>query len=207
MRGALKFLIAFLMVILTIGCTKYEAERCTSSGCALFKFIEVQPSKETTQICYQGKCEVVPDNRLLFKGGTEKEFCSNAPSLESDYVDNWWNAEGLIDECEMPVGANMQFIFKMHDQSVRNHTGSIQVKVYVINYDDDYKALQVFTAEDNNNDNLPDEWVHCGNVDKIDGKDRRIINCWGKNLKFIKLKNAAWNDGNLYIDLVEVLKV
>ena len=204
-----------LVLFLIIRNTQQTYEICDDMGCKRFVIDKItQPSMETTEICNpnaiesgaENICEKVPDNRLLFKGGTNKNYCSNAPYLSSHYLDNWWNAEGLIDECEMPPDSNMQFIFKRHDQSIKSHDGTIQIKIDAINYDNNGKALQIFIGEDNNNDNLPDEWKYCGNVDEIRGRNTKYILCNGNNLKFIKLVNAEWNKGNLYIDSIEVLK-
>jgi len=162
--------------------------------------------EEAKKFGAMSECEDVPVNRLLFKGGTNKTICNGYNAGGSTFTDNWWNAEGLIDNCEMPVNSNMQFIFKQHDQSIRSHTGVIQIKIDALNYNN-YKALQIFTAEDSNNDNLPDNWKHCGNVDGIYGRSTKIIQCSGTNLKFIKLVNAEWNKGSLFIDNVEVLKI
>ena len=107
----------------------------------------------------------------------------------------------------MPVNSDMQFIFKRHDQTILSYTGTIQVSIESINYDEGYAyALQVFTGEDSNNDNLPDSWNHCGNVDGLWKKTHRVINCNGNNIKFVKLVNANWNSGSLFIDYIEVLK-
>ena len=89
----------------------YQYEICTNDNC---RYIQVDkiiaPSDETVNLCnYEGICEDVPINRLLLKHGTDKKYCNNAPYLSDDYVDNWWNADGLIDDCEMPPQSNMQF--------------------------------------------------------------------------------------------------
>jgi len=188
----------------------YEYEICDDNNNCNMVSVEkiIEPSKETIKSCKDdGSCEDVPINRLLLKHGTDKKYCSNAPYLSDDYVDNWWNANGLIDECEMPPKSDMQFAFKQHDQSFLSHTGTIQVTVTPINYEDNYLALQILIAEDKNNDNLPDEWVFCGNVDGIRGKDKRIINCNGTMVEFVKLVNPEWNPSSLYIDYILVLKV
>ena len=204
------------LLIFLVGCSSYTYEVCDSKGnCPRVQITKiVQPSIETTRLCNpnyikhqaRNECEDVPVNQLLLKGGTDKKYCNNFPYLASDYLDNWWNAEGLIDECEMPINSNIQFVFKSHDQSVKIHTGTIQIKIDVINYGHDFKALQVFTGENSNGDNLPDSWVYCGNVDGIDGIRTKYILCSGTNLQFIKLVNAEWNKGSLLIDNVEVLK-
>ena len=214
-------------MLLIIGCVQnYDYEVCEQinkdysemAQCHRVKINNIiQPSTQTEKICVpdfeeakkfgaMSECEDVPVNRLLFKGGTNKTICNGYNAGGSTFTDNWWNAEGLIDNCEMPVNSNMQFIFKQHDQSIRSHTGVIQIKIDALNYNN-YKALQIFTAEDSNNDNLPDNWKHCGNVDGIYGRSTKIIQCSGTNLKFIKLVNAEWNKGSLFIDNVEVLKI
>ena len=206
-----------LLLFVLVGCTAYDYEVCDNNVCKRFPVNVVQPSAETEIICtpdfeeakiYGAKeeCITLPLNHLMGKSGTDKPYCNNAPYLGSDYLDNWWNAGGLIDDCEMPPKAEMSFIFKQHDQSIRIYTGTIQIKIDVINYENDYKALQVFTGEDMDNNNLPDSWVYCGNVDKIGSYSTKIIKCKGNNLKFIKLVNAEWNTGSLFIDNVEVLK-
>lgn len=206
-----------LFFLATLGTKKYDFEVCDDTGiCKRIPIINiVQPSLETTEICYQGRCENVPINRLLFKGGVNKTICNFYSAGGITFVDNYWNSEGLIDGCEMPVNSNMQFIFKQHDQSIRSHTGMIQVKIDVINYEAEYKALQVFVGEDDKDvnvlgyqvgDNLPNSWIYCGNVDKIKGRSTKLIQCNGTNLKFIKLVNAPWNKGSLFIDNVEILK-
>lgn len=209
--------VALLFLISNKTISSFTYEICDDKGeCQDITINQItQPSKQTYEICNpdalksgaKNICEQVPINRLLLKGGTNKKYCNKAPYLAGDYLDNWWNSEGLIDECEIPPQSNMQFLFKQHNQSVRSHTGTIQIKVNIINFENDYKALQILTGEDNNNDNLPDSWVHCGNVDKINGKDVKIIHCTGTNLKFIKLVNAEWNKGSLFMDSVEVLTV
>ena len=95
----------------------YEYEVCENDDCRYIQVDKIiQPSEETFNVCNnQSLCEDVPVNRLLLKHGTDKEYCANAPYLASSYVDNWWNANGLIDECEMPPQADMQFAFKQHN--------------------------------------------------------------------------------------------
>src|SRR3989344_1713836 len=147
---------------------RYEYEVCDSDFNCKMVFIEkiIEPSNETFRVCKDdGSCEDVPINRLLLKHGTDKKFCNNAPYLSDDYIDNWWNANGLIDECEMLPKADMQFAFKQHNQSFLSHTGTIQIPITPINYENNYLALQILIAEDKNNDNLPDSWIFCGNVD------------------------------------------
>ena len=187
----------------------YEYETCDNNGaCQMIQIDKiVQPSTQITNQCNpEGLCEDVPVNRLILKEGTDKKYCSNAPYLKTDYVDNWWNANGLIDECEMPPKADMQFAFKQHNQTLLSYTGTMQISLTILNYGDNYLALQVLTAEDNNRDNLPDAWVHCGNVDTIKGKTIKIVRCTGTNLKFVKLVNPEWNPSNLFLDRIEVLK-
>ena len=213
----MRWLYASLLVFM-MGCT-YDYEVCDGSGQCSRVLINplTYPSAETENVCVSdfeeakkygatSECEDVPVNRLLSKEGTDKQSCSDAPYLQSHYVDNWWNSQGLIDECEMPPSSDMQFIFKRHDQKVFSHTGKIQVTLDVISYKG-VSAMQVFSSGDANEDNLPDEWVHCGNVDGISGYSTKVINCEGEKLKFIKLVNAPWNEENLYLDSVEVLKV
>ena len=188
----------------------YEYEICDDNGECKYVIVDkvIQPSSETRNLCNnQGLCEDVPVNRLLLKQGTDKKYCSNAPYLASDYVDNWWNANGLIDECEMPPKADMQFAFKQHNGSFLGHTGTIQITITPINYENNYLALQILTGEDNNFDELPDEWIFCANVDTIRGKDKRIINCNGINMKFVKLVNPEWNPSSLYLDYIQILRV
>lgn len=187
----------------------YKYEICeTNEECkdiAIERIIE--PSKETVYVCNkEGSCEDVPVNRLLLKHGTDKEHCADAPYLKSSYVDNWWNANGLIDECEMPPRADMQFAFKQHNGSFSSHTGTIQITLTPINYEENYLALQVLIGEDNNKDELPDGWVFCGNVDSITGKDKKIINCKGTNIKFVKLVNPEWNPSSLYFGYILIMK-
>lgn len=202
-----------------ISCTPYSYEVCDSQDkCTRVQITNiVQPSLETTQICNQEKCENVPVNRLLFKGGTTKTACNGFSYPFIIFVDNWWNSEGLIDNCEMPPNSNMQFIFKQHDQSIRSHTGSIQIKIDVINPNNNYLVLQIYTGEDNDNNNLPDSWIHCGNIDEINGRATKYIFCNGTSLKFIKIVHASWSyiplnelDLNkfpkMYIDNVEILR-
>lgn len=187
----------------------YEYEVCYQDGTCEYVVVDkiIQPSEETFNVCNnQGLCEDVPRNRLLLKHGTDKKYCSNAPYLDSDYVDNWWNSNGLIDECEMPPRADMQFAFKQHNGSLSSYTGTIQITITPINYENNYLALQILIGEDNNNDDLPDGWIFCGNVDSIHGKDKRIINCQGTNIKFVKLISPDWNQGSLYLDYILVLK-
>ena len=187
----------------------YEYEICDDNGaCQMIQIDKVvQPSTQTANQCNpEGLCEDVPVNRLILKEGTDKKHCSNAPYLKTDYVDNWWNANGLIDECEMPPKSDMQFAFKQHNQTILSYTGTMQISLTILNYGDNYLALQILTAEDNNRDNLPDAWIHCGNVDTIKGKTIKIVRCTGTNLKFVKLVNPEWNPSNLFIDRIEVLK-
>ncbi len=189
--------------------TDYEYEVCDSNGECRYVIVDkiIQPSKETFNVCNnQGLCEDVPINRLLLKHGTEKEYCADAPYLESSYVDNWWNANGLIDECEMPPKADMQFAFKQHNGSLSSHTGTIQITITPINYENNYLALQILIGEDHNYDDLPDGWIFCGNVDSIHGKDKKIINCKGTNMKFVRLVNPEWNPSSLYFDYILVLR-
>ena len=203
----MRWLFTCLLVFMT-GCT-YDYEVCNKNGQCNRVFVDklIFPSAETEQVCNaNGLCEQVPTNRLLLKGGTDKQYCSDAPYLSSHYVDNWWNSNWLVDECGMPPSSDMQFIFKRHDQKVFSHTGKIQVTLDVISYKGS-GAMQVFSSEDLNDDNLPDEWVHCGNVDGINGYSTKVIICEGEKLKFVKLVNAPWNTENLYLDSVEVLKV
>ena len=105
----------------------------------------------------------------------------------------------------MPPGSDMQFAFKQHNGSLSSHTGTVQITLTPINYEDNYLALQVLTGEDNDVDDLPDGWVFCGNLDSIRGKDRKIINCNGTNVKFVKLVNPEWNPSSLYLDYILVL--
>ncbi len=186
----------------------YEYEVCENDDCRYIQVDKIiQPSEETFNVCNnQSLCEDVPVNRLLLKHGTDKEYCANAPYLASSYVDNWWNANGLIDECEMPPQADMQFAFKQHNGTLSSYTGTIQITLTPINYEKNYLALQVLIGEDNNKDNLPDGWIFCGNVDTIQGKDKKIINCKGTNMKFVKLVNPEWNPSSLYFDYILVLK-
>ena len=187
----------------------YEYEICDDNGaCQMIQIDKVvQPSTQTANQCNpEGLCEDVPVNRLILKEGTDKKHCSNAPYLKTDYVDNWWNANGLIDECEMPPRSDMQFAFKQHNQTILSYTGTIQISLTILNYEDNYLAFQILTAEDRNNDNLPDTWIHCGNVDSIKGKTIKIIRCTGTNIKFVKLVNPEWNPSNLFLDRIEVLK-
>lgn len=189
--------------------TTYTYEICDNSNvCTEINIAKISPSIKKNNICdTSGKCELVPINQLLFKTGTDKKYCSNASYLQSDYVDNYWNSEGLIDECEMPINSNMQFIFKQHNQEILSYSGTIQIAIKAINYETLPKALQVYVSEDNNGDNLPDLWIHCGNVNNIIQLSTKLIQCSGNNLKFVKLLNPSWNTGNLYIDYIEVLKV
>ena len=137
----------------------------------------VQPSLETTRLCNSNwkesgamhECEDVPANLLLSKGGTNKRICNKIYAIGGIVADNYWNAEGVVDGCEMPPNSNTQWAFKQHDQTFRSHTGTIQIRIDVVNFDNDYKALQIFIGENNNGDGLPDSWVYCGNVDKIYG--------------------------------------
>ena len=187
----------------------YEYEICDDNGaCQMIQIDKVvQPSTQTANQCnHEGLCEDVPVNRLILKEGTDKKYCSNAPYLKTDYVDNWWNANGLIDECEMSPRSDMQFAFKQHNQTILSYTGTIQISLTILNYEDNYLAFQILTAEDRNNDNLPDTWIHCGNVDSIKGKTIKIIRCTGTNIKFVKLVNPEWNPSNLFLDRIEVLK-
>lgn len=187
----------------------YKYEVCDNKGECEYIAIDkiIEPNIETRNVCNnQGLCEDVPLNRLLLKHGTNKEYCGEAPYLDDSYVDNWWNSSGLIDECEMPPEANMQFAFKQHDGTLSNYTGTIQIIITPINYKDNYLAMQVLTGEDQNFDNLPDFWNFCGNIDSIKGKDKKIINCSGQNLKFVKLVNPEWNPSSLYLDYILVLK-
>lgn len=186
----------------------YEYEICDDEGCRMIPIDKViLPSKETFYICNNEgqKCENVPINRLLLKEGTEKKYCSKAPYLSSDYVDNWWNANGLIDECEMTPKSDMQFAFKLHNQTLASYTGTVQISLTIINYENNHVAIQVLTGEDNDKNDLPDKWIHCGNLDGIKGKEIKIINCSGKNLKFVKLVNAEWNPTNIFLDRIEIL--
>ncbi len=187
----------------------YEYETCEDNGNCRYVKIDkiIEPSEETFYVCNnQNLCEDVPINRLLLKHGTEKEYCADAPYFKSSYVDNWWNANGLIDECEMPPKADMQFAFKQHNASFLSYTGTIQITITPINYEDNYLALQILTGEDNNFDELPDEWIFCANVDSIHGKDKKIINCNGTNMKFVKLVNPEWNPSSLYLDYIQIFK-
>lgn len=214
----MKKLIIFLLLFLASCTNIYQYEVCDNKingQCKNIAVTRILPSSETFNVCdtnylktgARNKCEQVPINRLLLKGGTDKPCCAGHCLDSGDFVDNWWNAEGLIDECEMPVSSNMQFIFKAHNQTIYSHTGTIQVLIKAINYDNNINALQIFTGEDNNNDNLPDSWIHCGNVDGIHGASVKVIHCKGNNLKFVKLVNAMWNKNSLFIDYIEVLKV
>ena len=187
----------------------YKYEVCDNNGECRYISIDkiIEPSERTFYVCNkEGSCEDVPVNRLLLKHGTDKEYCSDAPYLESSYVDNWWNANGLIDECEMPPRADMQFAFKQHNGTLSSYTGAIQITLTPVNYENNYLALQVMTGEDHNNDDLPDGWIFCGNVDNIKGKDKKIINCNGTNIKFVKLVNPEWNSNSLYFDYILVMK-
>mgnify|MGYP001567108513 CR=1 FL=1 len=213
-----------ILVLIAISCTNYDYEVCSPANENKIGVVDVcqkvqinqiiQPSTETQKICNpnwkesggRSECEQVPVNMLLLKTGTDKKYC-NGNYNSNDFVDNYWNAEGLIDECEMRPNANMQFIFKQHDQSIRSHTGTIQVRIDILNYNLEFKSLQIFISEDNNNDNLPDEWKYCGNVDEIGGTDTKYIRCNGNKMKFVKIVNAEWNRGSLFIDEIEVLKV
>lgn len=211
--------IIFILIIFIISCApaynKYSYEICNEKNqckkVTLNKIIT--PNSLTEKLCNpnwlrdkaNSECENVSVNQLLFKTGTTKILCNHKGVGNTIFVDNWWNAEGLIDDCEMPVNSNMQFIFKQHNQSIKSHTGTIQIKMDLINLNNNYKVLQIFTGEDNNNDNLPDEWKHCGNVYEMTTYSTRIIQCKGVNLKFIKLVNAKWSIGSLFIDNIEVL--
>lgn len=129
--------------------TDYEYEICDEESCRMIPIDKIiLPSEKTFYICNNEgqRCEDVPINRLLLKEGTDKKYCSNAPYLKTDYVDNWWNANGLIDECEMLPRSDMQFAFKLHNQTLISYTGTIQVSLTVINYEDNYVAIQVLTG-------------------------------------------------------------
>ena len=212
-----------MLMVFLISCTPlYEYEVCDErlmnikiGKCERFQITKIiQKSPQTTKFCDPNwkqygamhECENVPNNQLLSKGGTDKKYC-NGHYLASDFFDNYWNAEGLIDECEMPVGSDIQVIFKMHGGTLKKHTGTIQIKIDVINYDNVFKALQIYTGENNDGDGLPDEWKYCGNVDEIKGYSTKYILCKGTNLQFVKMVNAEWNKGSLFIDNIEVLKV
>lgn len=215
-----KKILLIVLAIFLVSCnyTTYEYEVCPSilneGECDRFQISRILPSVETIEICNpnylndggRSECEQVPSNQLLLKEGTNKKYC-NGYYLSSDFVDNYWNAEGVIDGCEITIGGNEQFTFKRHDQSIISHTGTIQVAIQTINYDLEFKAMQFFIGEDNNNDNLPDSWIYCGNVDEIGGSDIKVIHCSGTNLKFVKLVNAPWNQGSLFLDYIEVLKI
>ena len=117
----------------------YEYEICDKEGCRMVPILKIiLPSKETFYICNNEgqRCENVPINRLLLKEGTDKKYCSKAPYLKTDYVDNWWNANGLIDECEMLPKSDMQFAFKLHNQILVSYTGKIQISLTVLNYEE-----------------------------------------------------------------------
>lgn len=186
----------------------YEYEICDDAGCRMVPIDKIiLPGEKTFYICNNEgqRCENVPINRLLLKEGTDKKYCSKAPYLKTDYVDNWWNANGLIDECEMPPRSDMQFAFKLHNQTLVSYTGTIQISLTLINYENNHVAIQVLTGEDNDKNNLPDKWIHCGNLDGIKGREVKIINCSGKNLKFVKLVNAEWNPTSIFLDRIEIL--
>src|SRR3990167_2612824 len=84
---------------------------------------------------------------LLLKGGTEKQTCTGAPFLKSDYVDNYYNAKGVVDECRMPPNAEMDFIFKQHDKKIRTHSGKIKIVVNSVNTES-HGVLQVLVSND-----------------------------------------------------------
>ena len=88
-----------------------------------------------------------------------------------------------------------------------SHTGTIQITITPINYENNYLALQILIGEDKNDDNLPDSWIFCGNVDSIRGKDKRIINCNGTKVEFVKIVNPEWNPTSIYLDYIQVIKV
>ena len=176
----------------------------------LIKLKDIPPNEPFTIICNkEGSCENVPDNRLLFKSGTNKTKCSNAPYLSSDYVDNPYNFEGdVIDECEITTNSSMIFRFKQHDQSFRNHSGTIQVTITTVNTEP-HGIVQVLTADKSQNwkecKGISQDCISCiENIPK--GRRENKILCEGEELQFIKVLAAPWSPTSIFLDSVEVWK-
>lgn len=141
-------------------------------------------------------------NRLLLKGGVNKTICSNAPYLESSYVNNWYNSYGdIVDGCEMRQDSEVVFGFKQHDQSFRNHTGTIQVKITTVNLEDG-GAIRLYTSSNGLNDSL---WAECREFNNLPaGSNRVITTCDGTELGFLKLRSKTQT--SIFLDTVEAYR-
>ena len=148
-------------------------------------------------------CAPIDDpNRLLFKEGVNKTTCSNAPYLESSYVNNWFNAKGeIIDGCEMRQDSEVIFAFKQHDQTFRNHTGTIQVKITTVNLEAG-GAIRLYTSSDGLNES---SWQECREFNNLPaGSNRVITTCDGVELGYIKLRSKTQT--GIFLDKVEVYR-
>ena len=139
---------------------------------------------------------------LLIKEGTNKTTCPGAPTLQSAYVNNFYYKEGsVIDDCQLTPDSAMIFAFKQHDQSFKKHTGTLEVKITTFN-PEAHQVVQVLTSSGASQGG--GSWEFCGNIEDIPaGLQTKTILCTGKEIGFIKLKNAPWNTKNVYFDRVE----
>src|SRR3990167_6851286 len=99
-----------ILAVFLAGCAaSYTYETCEGDVCQNQYVVRViEPSYQTEEICYQGRCEQVPMNRLLFKGGVNKTICNGKTFDGKTFLDNYWNSNGLIDGCEIPPKSDMQ---------------------------------------------------------------------------------------------------
>jgi hypothetical protein len=148
-------------------------------------------------------CAPIDDpNRLLMKEGVNKTTCSDAPYLESSYVNNYFNAHGdVVDGCEMKQDSELIFIFKQHDQSLRNHTGTIQVKITTVNLESG-GAIRLFTSSNGLNES---SWQECREFNNLPaGSNRVITTCDGVEIGYIKLRSKTQT--SIFLDSVEVYR-
>ena len=138
-------------------------------------------------------------NRLLLKEGTQYT-CGNYHVFDvSAYVNNWWNKEGtILNGCEMLPNSEMLFIFKQHDQSIRTHTGEINIKIrlYAVS---DGADVEVYYMDKRGT------WFSSGNYADIP-KGIYDIETYGDGteIEFLRFRVHDSSRSNVLVDRVEV---
>ena len=95
----------------------------------------------------------------------------------------------------------MVFAFKQHDQTFRNHTGTIQVKITTVNLEAG-GAIRLYTSSDGLNES---SWQECREFNNLPaGSNRVITTCDGVELGYIKLRSKTQT--GIFLDKVEVYR-
>lgn len=149
--------------------------------------------------------KVNDDMILLFKGGKDKQFCSNAPFLKSSYVNNYYNSYGnIIDGCEMRINSEIIFGFKQHDQTFRSHSGVIQVKITTMNLENG-ASFELYTAHNESKGLDISQWNFCRTFKNIPNNSNRVITtCDGEGIGYIKIKSIG--EKSIFLDSVEAYR-